>query len=232
MIINIQRSRTPFVFEMCLIPLQSVLNTDSDESWHTFCAHLLNVCLCLPLHTPRSLHSRGQFPNARSLSVNFVAFLFNVFSVFFQWMRSSNVYCWRSSCLDLGTTQVIIPQLISDPVSNTHQISIWSPPTMHSDVAEHVESCLSCQYRKTSHRSPTLPTGHRPVTKPFQVVAVDLVEYKSKSGGNRFILSVIDHLTRFLILIPMKSKEVAVVVRHLIDRVFSVFGPPETLHSD
>ena len=130
LIINIQRSRTPFVFKICLIPLQSVLNIDSDESWHTFCAHLLNVCLCLPLHTPRSLHSRGQFPNARSLSVNFVAFLFNVFSVFFQWMRSSNVYCWRSSCLDLGTTQVIIPQIISDPVSNTHQISIWSPPTL------------------------------------------------------------------------------------------------------
>ena len=103
---------------------------------------------------------------------------------------------------------------------------------MHSDVAEHVESCLSCQHRKTSHRSSTLPTGHRPVTKPFQVVAVDLVEYKSKSEGNRFNLSAIDHLTLFLISIPIKSKEAAVVVRDLIDRVFSVFGPPETLHSD
>ena len=105
-------------------------------------------------------------------------------------------------------------------------------PTMHSDVSQHVESCLPCQRRKTSHRPPTLPTGHRPVNKPFQVVAVDLVEYKSKSEGNRFILSVIDHLTRFLVLIPIKSKEASVVVRHLIDRVFSVFGPPETLHSD
>ena len=57
-------------------------------------------------------------------------FLSNVFAVFFHWMRPSNVYCWRSSCLDLGTTRVIIPQLISDPVSNTHQISIWSPPTL------------------------------------------------------------------------------------------------------
>ena len=100
-------------------------------------------------------------------------------------------------------------------------------PTMHSDVAEHVESCLPCQRRKTSHRSPTLPTGHRPVTRPFQVVAVDLIEYQSKSEGNRFILSIIDHLKRFLIQIPIKSKEAAVVVRHLIDCVFSGFGPPE-----
>ena len=105
-------------------------------------------------------------------------------------------------------------------------------PTMHSDVAEHVESCLPCQRRKTSHRSPTLPIGHRPVTRPFQVVAVDLVEYKSMSEGNRFILSVIDHLTRFLILIPIKSMEAAAVDRHLVDRVFSVFGPLETLNSD
>ena len=103
---------------------------------------------------------------------------------------------------------------------------------MHSDVAEHVKSCLPCQRRKTSHRSPTLLTGHRPVTRPFQVVDVDLVEYESKSEGNRFILSVIDHITRLLILIPIKCKEAAVVVRHLIERVFSVFGPPETLHSD
>ena len=103
---------------------------------------------------------------------------------------------------------------------------------MHSDVAEHAESCLRCQHRKTSHRPPTLPTRHRPVTKPFPVVAVDLVEYKSKSEGYRFILSVIDHLTRFLLLIPIKSKEAAIDVRHLIDRVFLVFGPRETLHSD
>ena len=128
LVINIQRSRTPLVFEICLIPLQYVLNTDSDESWHTLCVHLSNVCL--PLHTPRSLHSRGQCPNARLLSVNLSPFLSNVFSVFFHWMRPSNVYCWRSSCLDLGTAQAIIPHLISDPVSNTHQISIWSPPRL------------------------------------------------------------------------------------------------------
>ena len=105
-------------------------------------------------------------------------------------------------------------------------------PTMHTDVSNHVESCLSCQHRKTSHRPPTLPTGHRPVQRSFQCVAVDLVEYKTSSEGNRFILSVIDHLTRFVILIAIPNKEATTVVRHLVDRVISVFGPPETLHSD
>ena len=84
LIINIQRSRTPFIFEICLIPFQSVLNTDTYESWHILCVRLSNVCFCLPLRTPRSLHSRGHCPNARSLSVNLSPFLFDVFSVFFS----------------------------------------------------------------------------------------------------------------------------------------------------
>ena len=105
-------------------------------------------------------------------------------------------------------------------------------PTMSTDVRTHIEACLSSQHRKSSHRPPKLPVGHRPVTRAFQCVAVDLVEYKSLSQGNRFILSVIDHFTRFVVLIPIKDKAARTIVRHLIERVFSVFGPPETLHSD
>ena len=74
--------------------------------------------------------------------------------------------------------------------------------------------------------------GHRSVTRAFKCVAVDLVEYKGLSQGNRFIFSVIDHLTRFVILIPIKDKAARTIVRHLIELVFSVFGPPQTLHSD
>ena len=84
----------------------------------------------------------------------------------------------------------------------------------------------------SSHRPPKLPVGHRPIMRAFQCVAVDLVEYKSLSQGNRFIVSVIDHLTRFVVLIPIKDKAARTFVRHLIERVISVFGPPETLHPD
>ena len=95
-----------------------------------------------------------------------------------------------------------------------------------------VETCLSCQRRKSSHRPPKLPVGNRPVTRAFQCVPVDLVEYKSMSEGNRFILSVIDHLTRFVILIAIKDKAPRTIVRHRIERVVSVIGAPATLHSD
>lgn len=58
------------------------------------------------------------------------------------------------------------------------------------------------------------------------------MEYKSWSRGNRLILSVVDHLARYVILIDVKNKEASTFARHLVERVFSVFGPPETLHSD
>ena len=70
---------------------------------------------------------------------------------------------------------------------------------MSTDVHTHIEECLSCQHRKLSHRQPKLPAGHRPVTGPFQCVAVDSIEYNTLSQGDRFILSAIDYVTRFVI---------------------------------
>lgn len=49
---------------------------------------------------------------------------------------------------------------------------------------------------------------------------VDLAEYKTLSERCRFMLSVIDHITRFVILIPIKNKEATTVVNTLVGRVF------------
>lgn len=76
---------------------------------------------------------------------------------------------------------------------------------MHTDVQKHVDTYVSCQHRKTSRRPPTLPMGQRPVKRTFQCVAVDLVGYKTTSEGTRYIMSIIDHLTRFVILIAIKK---------------------------
>ena len=103
-------------------------------------------------------------------------------------------------------------------------------PIIPTDVR--IEVSLSCQHRKLSHRPPKLPAGHRPVMHVFQCIAVDLVDRTCLSQGNRFNLSVIDHLIRFVILIPLKNIAAFTIVRHLIERVLSMFGPLETLHFD
>ena len=41
-------------------------------------------------------------------------------------------------------------------------------PTVGKDVQTHCQECVACQHRKTSHRTPKLPVGHRPISRPFQ----------------------------------------------------------------
>ena len=102
---------------------------------------------------------------------------------------------------------------------------------MSKDVATHIKCYSSYQHRKTSHRPPKLPVGHHSVSRPFQCVAIDLVEYKSSSNNSKYVISVIDHLTRF-ILVAISDKKAATIARVLVERVFSVLSAPETLHSD
>ena len=41
-----------------------------------------------------------------------------------------------------------------------------------------------------------------------------------------------DHLTRFAVLVALPDKKEQTIARALVERVFGIFGPPETLHSD
>ena len=41
---------------------------------------------------------------------------------------------------------------------------------------------------------------------------------------------MIDHLTRFPVLVAISDKSAATIARVLVDRVFSVYSAPETLH--
>ena len=110
-------------------------------------------------------------------------------------------------------------------------------PTLHRDVKPWCQDCQACQRRKTPHRRPKLPTGHLPVDRPFQRVSIDLVEYKTEllfPTGMKcsYALTVIDNFTRFAALVALPDKkEEQTIAKALVERVFGIFGPPETLHS-
>ena len=43
---------------------------------------------------------------------------------------------------------------------------------------------------------------------------------------------MMDHLTRFAVLLPVRNKTVEPVANAIIEKIISIFGPPETLQSD
>ena len=110
-------------------------------------------------------------------------------------------------------------------------------PTLHYDVKTWCQDCHACQRRKTPHRRAKLPTGHLPVDRPFQRVSIDLVEYKTESVSPTglkclYALTIIDHLTRFAVLVALPDKKEQTTVKATVERVFGIFGPSETLHSE
>ena len=71
----------------------------------------------------------------------------------------------------------------------------------------------------------------------FNVFPTDLVEYKTESVSPTglkcsYALTIIDHLTRFSMLVALPDKKEQTIAKALVERVFGIFGPPETLHSD
>ena len=111
----------------------------------------------------------------------------------------------------------------------------WS--TLHHDVKTWCHDCHACQRRETPHHRAKLPTDHLPVDRPFQRVSIDLVEYKTESVSSTglkcsYAQTIIDNLTRFTVLVALPDKKEQTNAKALVERVFGVFGPPETLHSD
>ena len=110
-------------------------------------------------------------------------------------------------------------------------------PTLHHDVKTWCHDRQTYQRRDSPHRRAKLRTGHLPVDRPFQRVSIDFAEYKTESVSPTelkcsYALSIIDYFARFAVLVAFQDKNEQNVAKALARRVFGIFGPPETLHSD
>lgn len=61
---------------------------------------------------------------------------------------------------------------------------------------------------------------------------IDLIDFQSQPDREyKFIMVYQDHLTKFVVLRPLKSKTAEEVAYHLLD-IFTMFGAPSILQSD
>lgn len=72
-----------------------------------------------------------------------------------------------------------------------------------------------------------------PTVRPFQRLFIDLLgPYPRSKAGNTTILILLDQLTKFVLLKPLRKATTIAVVRFLESEMFHVFGTPETILSD
>ena len=101
---------------------------------------------------------------------------------------------------------------------------------MAKDVECHCRECTKCQQAKLP--SPVrAPLTSMPVGRPWQMVAVDVLEVPVSYNSNRYLLVIQDYFTKWVEAIPMRDQTAARITEELV-KVFSVLGVPNILHSD
>ena len=69
--------------------------------------------------------------------------------------------------------------------------------------------------------------------EPWERVSIDVTgPHPVSTKGNAYILTVIDHFTKWVELFPMRNQEAPTVARILVDRVFCVHGCPIQILTD
>jgi len=107
----------------------------------------------------------------------------------------------------------------------------WFPNSL-SFCRKYVQSCPTCQRRKAVLRG-RAPLAATPLaTQSFEWVFVDLVDLPPAQNGDRYVMTIVDELTRFIQLVPLPTKDAHTVADALISHFTTLFGPPDTLISD
>ncbi|XP_066969216.1 uncharacterized protein [Macrobrachium rosenbergii] len=107
-------------------------------------------------------------------------------------------------------------------------------PQMRRKVKRHVLSCKVCQVvGKPNQKIPKSPLIPIPsVGEPFKEVVIDVVGPLPRTrGGNEYLLTMVDRVTRFPEAIPLRSIRGEKVVEALFG-FFTRFGIPKVLQSD
>ncbi len=67
---------------------------------------------------------------------------------------------------------------------------------------------------------------------PWDVISTDLLQLPQSHHGSRYLLVCVDHLMRFVVLVPLNDKTATVVAHALVTHLFCPFSTPRVILSD
>ncbi|XP_042868781.1 uncharacterized protein LOC122251142 [Penaeus japonicus] len=70
------------------------------------------------------------------------------------------------------------------------------------------------------------------LTQDMERVSADLLDLQESRSGYRYVLVIVEHLTRYLQLIPLKNKDAETVANAFVEKYVTLFGPPNILVTD
>ena len=120
----------------------------------------------------------------------------------------------------------------SDKLLAQVRLRFWWPG-MAADVERFCKSCRRCGERNKPVPAPRASLGQLPASAPMEVVALDILSgLPITSQGHKHLLVVIDHFSRFVECIPLKTQEATEVAQAFVREFVSRYGVPKAIHSD
>ena len=107
-------------------------------------------------------------------------------------------------------------------------------PGMDGDVTRFCRSCDICQKTISKGKVTKVPLEKLPIIDtPFKRVSIDIIGkiYPPSEKGHQFILTMMDHASRYPDAVPLKNIDTETVAEALVD-MFSRVGVPEEVLSD
>jgi len=106
-------------------------------------------------------------------------------------------------------------------------------PGMDVEIKDHINNCQLCQ--KIKMKNKRLFTNPKQIksSTPFERICVDICgPFEQTLYGNKYILGIIDHFSKYCSLIPIKSQDAKTIAKELMNKWISKFGCPTVIMSD
>lgn len=159
--------------------------------------------------------------------------------------KDSGLLCKKSKNCSIKSIRICIPKsLINSCISTAHSPHFGIHKTynliknmyfwhgMFSDIKNFCETCQQCLKHKSKILNSETQFVHKGHLYPGECIAIDIVGKLPRSTNNHsFILTIIDHYSRFLEAIPLASITSKTIISTL-NKYFSSFGIPKVLISD
>lgn len=114
-------------------------------------------------------------------------------------------------------------------ITKAEDFFYWA--NLKSEVVNFVKGCVVCQRYKGSTGLQQKWQELPPVTRPLERIGIDLTDMNTGTQNYRYILTVIDHYSRYTKFFPLKTKHSPNVVEAL-GRYAADFGVPQSLVAD
>lgn len=104
-------------------------------------------------------------------------------------------------------------------------------PNLRVDMRKFVKECLLCQQTKHASGLQTRWQELPPCNRPLERISMDITEMVTSHSGYRYVLTIIDHYSRYVKFLKLRSRMAEDVGRNL-ELYMGDFGAPKMLLTD